>query len=180
MNQFKEMSTELKNLQSVHSSEVQTIEERALELMAKKLDKNKKLKSAIKKLESSKDLCSTEDEYFSCWIRFNASDYIDTDSELEKRTFDRYLAENYFANIDCNNDALMMSIGPCILINDEGDVLDQDSGKWVIQNTDYETESERNKLIEKYMEKHGYFPSVISCDRYDNAYYMNTKKRGKK
>jgi len=70
-----------------------------------------------------------------------------------------------------------MSEGPCILVNEQGDVLDQDSGKWIIDKNDYQTAEERNGLIEAWMEKSGYFPSVIQLGRYGALHYIDTKAK---
>lgn len=176
MGKFKELELELETLKNQYTEQKEKIQSRAFELMALKLEKNAELKQAIEKLESSRELTSTEDEYFSRWIRFNASEFIDTDSQLEKDALENYLAENFCAYVDFKNDALMTSEGPSIVINDDGDVYDQDSGKFIVNKKDYETDSERNQLIESWMEKQGYFPSVISCDRYGSAFYVNTKE----
>ena len=177
MGKFKDIQTELETLNAEHSEKVESVKKRAIELLTAKLKDNAKLKESVLKLESSTELTSTEhDEYYSQWIRFDASDFIDVDSSIERDAFESYMSENHCMTIDFKNDALTYSIGPCILINDDGDVLDQDSGKWFLKKSDYETESERNELIEKYMTKSGYFPSVIRCDYHGNAFYENTKE----
>ena len=68
----------------------------------------------------------------------------------------------------------MTSQGPSIIINHEGDILDEDSGQWIVSKSDYETKDERNKLIEKYMESKGYFPGVFFIDYYGNVKHVNT------
>jgi len=62
-----------------------------------------------------------------------------------------------------------------LIINDDGDVLDTDSGKWVIQNHEYDDDTQRNNLIEQYMEKSGYYPNVFKQDRHGNVFWVNTK-----
>ena len=85
------------------------------------------------------------------------------------------MRENHCIEVDFQNDVLMYSQGPCIVVNNEGDVLDTDSGKWFIKKNDYLDEetgkfdiSKRNELIEAYMEKTGYFPGVFESDYYGN------------
>lgn len=145
----------------------------------KQVKSNKALKKSISeivsKAESSKDLTQTEnDEYFNQWCRIDLPLEIETD--FLKNIFREYMLENHFVDIDFKNECAVYSIGPAIIINDSGDILDQESGKWFISKNDYESEAERNELIKKYMEKSGYFPSIIRCDCHGNAFYVNTKE----
>lgn len=175
MKQITKLEQELNIIEQGCLEQKQALRQQATELLAKKLDNSKKLKAEFSKLENSKNLTWIDDEFPYQWIRFDASDFIDTDSMLERHAFASYVQE-YGYTMDFGHNALMSCIGPVILINDEGDILDQDSGKWFIKKSDYENETERNKLIEEYMEKTGCFPAVISCDRYNNAFYVNTKE----
>jgi len=79
---------------------------------------------------------------------------------------------------DFGNDCITTSIGPCIVIDNDGGVYDQDAAKVIVKKTDYETDEERNALIEAWMEKSGYFPSVVRCDYYGNPLgYVSTKEK---
>jgi hypothetical protein len=172
----------LNNLKSEQAREIDKIKKDAAVVLAAKLDKMTSLTEYVARLESSKDLTQVEhDEYFHRWIRFDAGQFIDIESELEKELFEAYMRDNHCVDVDFKNDVISQSEGPCLLINEDGDVLDQDSQKWVIQRRDYIDENETencttlNELIEKHMQKTGYFPSVIRCDRYGNAFYVNTQ-----
>ncbi len=151
-----------------------TTEARAV--LSTKLKDSKALAECIAELEASKNLTfDVNDEWPRRWVRFDARRFIDVDNELERETFRDYLQDEYFTDVDFKNECISMSDGPCIMINEDGDVLDQDSGKWIISKTDYQSVDERNKLIEEYMERAGYFPSVVSCDHYGNMHYVSTK-----
>jgi hypothetical protein len=175
MKTFKTLEAELAHHAERNAEALQRLHAEALECMTRKLDNGKALAAEFSRLEDSKELGADECGIYA-WIRFDASDYIDTDSELEKTTFQSYLQENHSYSIDYMHDALQVYLGPCIVVNEDGDVLDQDSGKWIIGHQDYETESERNALIEAWMEKTDYFPSVVREDRHCNIFYVNTKE----
>jgi len=115
-------------------------------------------------LSDSKYLTSHEfEEWPMIYTDFDYKTLID--SKGDSNLLERFLSEEYFISLDKQNNCAMMSIGPCILVNDDGDVLDQDNQKWVISKSDYETREELKELIEKYMEKTGCYPSVIDCNR---------------
>lgn len=138
----------------------------------------------VARLESSKELTHIEGDEYPCrWIRFDASQYIDKDSALERELFDQYLSDQYCINVNYKDDCLTTSDGPCLIINDDGDILDQDSGKWVIAVSEYTDDDggknnlKRNKLIEEWMERKGYFPSVIREDQHGNMFYVSTQDK---
>lgn len=110
-------------------------------------------------------------------IHFSTSDFHDC-----KEYFANYMRDSHFIEVDFDNDCLTYAQGPSIVINDEGDVLDQDSGKWFIAKKDYTDDNgesvltKRNELIEAYMDKHGYFPGVFETDRNGNIFLVKTIK----
>jgi len=127
----------------------------------------------VESLGNSRELTTVPyDDSFHAWIRVDLSLLIDTKDKLERELLKEYF-DLEFIGIDFENDCITTSEGPCIVINHEGDVLDQDSNKWFISKRDYETVESRNKLIEAYMEKSGYFPSIVKCDYYGNPSYAN-------
>lgn len=182
MKTFEDIKKEKEQLDLEYSARSRQLEASALKLIEIKFDSNSQLKNKLKayidQLESTTDLSNIPyDEYVHRWIRFDASEFIDTSMPLQVSAFTEYLQENYFAYLDFKDGILSMSEGPCILINDYGDVLDQDSGQWFLSKNSYgEDLAERNRLIEKYMETRGYFPSVVYCDHYGNISYVDTKK----
>jgi hypothetical protein len=132
----------------------------------------------VEKLNSSRELTNLDgDEYFHRFIRIDFHLLIeDKSDEFEFELLTDWLAETHAVGIDEENECLTLCEGPCILINEDGDVLDQDSGRWFIKRQQYDGDlSVRNALIEQYMQETGVFPSVIRCDKYGNAYYVNTK-----
>lgn len=134
----------------------------------------------LKKLESdldkSEDLGYFDDEFAMQWVRFKPSALIEIGDEMQERLLKAYLADNYFIYLDLENDAAMRSLGPAIVISKEGDVLDQDSGKWFLSKNNYSCTEDRNAQIEKYMEKTGHFPSVLQESGYGDVRFVNTLK----
>lgn len=170
--QFEILQKKIELIKEENSEKISELRSQALRLLEKKLEKNSELKKLVSKLENSKDLSQVEhDEFLHIWTRADFSEFIDTENKFQCELFSDYMSENYNTIVDFKNECVSTSIGPAILINHEGDILDQDSRKWVIKKTEYETEEERNELIEKYMEKTGYYPSIISCDYYGNAFF---------
>jgi hypothetical protein len=163
-----------------------TIKAKNLELKAEaakefaKMMKSKAdvVNAMVAKVETSKELTLSEFEGWpEVWARVDFEQLdLDLRSELVKDLLTEWFNDQHCMNVNFEHDILSMNCGPAILINEDGDILDQDSGKWVINHKDYETEEERNSLIEAYMEKNGYFPSVVRVDRYNNVFYVNTKK----
>lgn len=184
MKNFKTLELELKKLNVDAETTREKLLAEAFQLMTKKIEAQKKkptLADYIEKLEASKDLTADLDEWPCRWIRFDASEFIDTNSTLEREALEKYLDENFCIRIDYKNEALSMSDGPCIVINDDGDVYDQDSHKWIVHAIDYVEDGEvnikkRNELIESYMEKTGHYPSVVRHDGHDNMFYVSTKE----
>lgn len=159
-----------------NDSKIARLKKEALELFEAELKSNNKkdlyLKGLIVAVENSKHLTSIEhDEWYCQYVLADFSKLIDTKNELQKELLETYLQENHCINADFKNGCLTYSIGPAILINDDGDVLDQDSRKWILSKKDYNDDSERDEAIELYMDKHGYFPAVIEVDRHGNASY---------
>lgn len=105
------------------------------------------------------------------WYRIDTSKFSDALDELKE-----YIEDQGCFTLDVDNECIMNYQGPCIIINDDGDVLDEDSGKWIVSKHDYNSETERNALIEGWMEKQGYFPGVFHSDRHGNVSLVSTTK----
>lgn len=138
------------------------------------------VKDMLSKVESSKELTLSE---FNGWpVQWTRVDFsvlnLDLNNDFIKDLLVEYFSE-YSIEIDFKNDCLSMNQGPSIVINHDGDVYDQDSGKSIIQSNDYNSIDDRNSQIEKWMDKHGYFPSVIQVDKYENVKYINTQNKTK-
>lgn len=135
-------------------------------------DADKDLQKALQDLESTRQLTSVEgDDWYHRWVRYYAPESFDLEA------LKAYLDERH-VYYDPKANALTTAEGPCIIIDDEGDVYDQDAGKVIVDRKAYETASERNALIEAYMERTGCFPSVIKVDRYGEPFgYVNTQSK---
>lgn len=138
-------------------------------------DKLEVVKKIVISCENSNDHGYPEnDEFINLFVRI---DSFELNMEgLEKKYFFEYLEDNYNIFTDSSSDSFVYSTGPNIIINHYGDVLDEDSGKWVISKNDYSSTNERNQLIEAYMENSGCFPGVFEVDRYGHVTPVNTKK----
>jgi hypothetical protein len=172
MRTLNDIKTELEVVDIATTNVKRVLYSEAMEVMDAKLKGNEKLKELIQKLESSRDL-TNECEFPARFIRFNPGEFIDVKNEFEREVFETYLSDSYFARVDFHNDCLVMEDGPCIIINEDGDVLDQDSGKWIISKTEYATKRELFSLINAWTEKSGYFPSIVRADRYGNLFYVD-------
>ena len=145
-------------------------------------DADEVLQSGLKALEASKALTSVpHDEFYHRWVRVDLNHLIDAaDAKNTAETLDQlgnYLAD-HAAYFDAEHSTLTTCEGPALIINDDGDAYDQDSGKIVVNHTDYTTTAGRNRLIETWMLANGYFPSVIKVDRYGEPVgYVNTQSR---
>ena len=116
------------------------------------LSQKESVSKIIVELESSQNLTSDYDG-FSIWVIIDYKKLLpDVYSDFHVELLREYFS-NMGHSLDVTKDTLQNFIGPCIVINEDGDILDQDSGKWIISKGDYETISERNQLIENYLEK---------------------------
>jgi len=100
------------------------------------------------------------DSLVNGWVRAHS---------IEKyKEFEFYLSV-YLDGTYCDFEysTLRNCLGECILINEE----DRDvflNSKCIVEADSYETEAERNSLIEACMESDGYFPDVFEVDRDGN------------
>ena len=194
MKRLKQLSKELNELKDFQANARCAIYKDAEDVLRKSLTRSKVFLKMLKDLEESKELTSTDDEYFHQYIRVDFSEFIDIDDSFQREVFQSCLdSMDTFAIADFKNDCLTTSEGPAITINwspsrNSYFVYDQDSGKEIVskdevldENGDID-EQKTFELIESWMESTGYFPSVISINDYDGSPngYVNTqtKKRG--
>lgn len=137
--------------------------------------KQKEINALIDKLNESKNIYWGYDEAIQS-ASFDFSTLIDIDNKFEQELLEEFLSETHYINCDFDNGAVTMGLGQSITIDHRGDVYDQDSGKTIINRKDYETEEERNTLIEAWMDKTGYFPAVIESDSHGHIHFVDTKK----
>lgn len=179
MNNLNKIKAEIESHKTKCAQDLERLHARAAETFAENLKhKGELIQSLVSKVENSTELTQVSHyEWLHQRTRVNFASVIDTNSDIERSLLSEYLEENYFVRCDFENDCITYCIGPCLIINEDGDVLDQDSGKWIIKSNDYENESKLYELIEDYMEDTGCFPSVVRMDRYGNAFYVNTQVR---
>ena len=89
--------------------------------------------------------------------------------------------ENYLNDcgygVDVENKALFEYQCQNIQINEDGDVFDTDSGKFVIQSNEYATRRERNALILAYMKTQGVCYPVFRVDYYGTVNRIDITKK---
>lgn len=136
------------------------------------------LRDAVTKLESSNDYCRNSYGEICSYLPFDASDFKDCGDFLKE-----YLRDAYCVDLDLENNSLTMSHGDDnLVIQDE---MGRDNGVWqdhkqVIAETEYKNddgeidETKRNELIEKHMQKSGYFPGVFRVDYHGNIFPVST------
>lgn len=141
--------------------------------MTKMFHKNKVLQHYINQVENSKELTYENDEFASQYItNVDLSNVIDLNSELDRELLNEYLPDKHSITVDYKNHALLMSIGPAIVITDTGHVHDQDSNKFIINKEQYTCDAELIELIRAYMDEKGYFPAILKQDKYGNIKYV--------
>lgn len=164
------------------------VKEKTISLINKEykkvFDKDKKLQKAIKDVLNSTDYCLGDGEIYS-WIRCTEIKKFE-DNPLIKDAFWEYCLDQG-VDPDFDHDALRFNLGPSLIITYEGNIYDEDAGKFIAERDDYRdstgkvSEVKRNALIEAYMEEKGYFPGVFSIDYYENVSMVDTKpKKSKK
>jgi hypothetical protein len=150
----------------------------------KVFDKSKTLKAGISAVESSNEYFGDECGEIVSWVRFDLSNFQECKQYLEC-----YLGD-YCVDIDWDNDCLKYRQGESLIIQDD---TRRDNGVWLnhkciideseyrdinSENEHYErgevNEVKRNELIEKYMEKSGYYPGVFRVDYHGNVSAVKT------
>jgi hypothetical protein len=137
------------------------------------------LNLSILRLENSREYGADDGGIYS-WTRLSLDCEVDSDSLT-------YL-ENYLVDqgitLHWDDEAIKSYQGDCLMIYDD---TRYENGVWldarcVIDESEYKIDGEvdetkRNELIERYMEKTGYFPGVFHCDRHGNVFFVNTKAK---
>lgn len=178
----------IKKLQAKRSGHART-ESKLHAEMTKAFDremrrKRKAIDALQAALDNSRDLSDVQDdEWVHRWVRYDFGKLIDVKDAERVKLLKEYLREGYCIEVDLDNDVAHTAEGPCIVINEDGDLYDQDSGKFFAKRSDYlgpegfENHEKRNALIEAHMESTGHFPSVIRYGRSGVAGYVNTQAK---
>lgn len=147
----------------------------------KVFDDSKTLEKAIANAEQASMYQFDEYGEVQSWYRFDGlKEFKDC-----KEYFEIWLSENHNMTVNWDNDCLLYSQGESLIIQGSHG---RDNGVWlgskrVIDEKEYKDDNgkvdieKRNELIEKYMEKSGYFPGVFRTDYYGNVYPVNTQKK---
>lgn len=142
-------------------------------------DDSAKLKKALADAENASMYQLNENGEVESWWRYHdLSDY----SEC-KEYFENWVSE-YGFRVDWDNECLLLGQGESIFIQDD---TRRDNGVWlngkcIIDESEYKSEDgevneeKRNELIEKYMERTGYFPGVFRVTQYGDVFPVKTQK----
>jgi hypothetical protein len=173
MNKLSEFKNQIEKANAMVANTIADLKAQAMIAFEANLDQS--ALAQVLAVETSKELTQVEhDEYFHQWLRVDFSTLIDTSDAFQRELLEEYLQDTHCISCDFKNDCVTYSIGPVIVINEEGDVLDQDTDKWIISSDAYSTKYELFAQIEAYMQKTGVFSSVVKTDRYGNGFYVDT------
>ena len=181
MNKSIELLLKMKNLAELeHDSKVDAYHKQLKKEFDKVFDNDKALQKAINDSESASEYGNDSSGIYS-WFRFSGLSEFKDDA---KEFLDEYLSD-LGIQVDWDNECLMHYQGESLVIQDD---TRHDNGIWlecklIIPESEYKIEGEvnetlRNKLIEEYMEKTGFYPGVFRVDYYGNVFSVNTLKGG--
>ena len=169
----------IQKLKTIRSEEQKTLEELKEEIL--KYINAAYIEEISSKLDDSKDLtCVENDEFLHVWVRIDKTKLadIDLDDEDQVIALKEVLFDHDRIELDLKNDCVTRSIGPCIIMGHERGkrhAYDQESRK-IISDLDSDTNDiEFYAEIENWMDRVGYFPSVVSEDGHGNYFFVNTK-----
>jgi len=107
----------------------------------------------------------------------------DTDAFKDcQEYFTQYMSDIHFVEVDFSNGVISTMVGPSFVINDDGDVYDQENDRLFVSMDEYVGDDgvadidKRDNMIESYMESEGFYPGVFETDRSGNVKLVNTKK----
>jgi len=178
---IKQLQNKIDSLNAGHTQDIHTLLDILQKEYNKVFDKDKELQKALNSLECSQEYSGDENGIYH-WFRYSNLNDI---PENEKEYFETYVSEKACCYIDWNNDCLKAYEGESLIIQDD---TRHDNGVWlehklIIPESDYTNEDNevdkkiRNTLIEKYMEKTGYFPGVFRVDQHGNIFPVNTQPK---
>ena len=183
-NNMNKKINSLKKKLDTANADTNAIEMQLQEEYNKIFAKDKTIAKDIKELDNSNEYGADQDGIYS-WVRFYAPE------SFPAENLKAYFSDNGY-NYDSENDTLMQWHGDDnIIIQDD---TRHDNGVWqghnlIIEEREYrETNPEnehygdvnediRNELIEKHMEKTGYFPGVFRIDYHGNVFPVSTLKK---
>ena len=120
---MNEIINNLKTELMMNHSKCEVIEQKIQVEYNKIFDADQELKNIIIELDNSTDYGSDEYGEIYVWTRY----YISKEYKKVSKYLEEYLQEEYFIQIDFNNDAIYRYIGQdFIAINEEGDIFQED------------------------------------------------------
>lgn len=126
------------------------------------------IEQIVEQVEKSEDF--GYDTFIYRWNRFDPSKAgVNKNDPLTVEALEVYMNEQYSMDIDLKHDVVQQCLGPCIIINEDGDIIDELTMKWIIEADEYNTIEERDQLIKEYQEIEGTYAPVFYIDRYDNV-----------
>lgn len=182
-----ELFATLETLKSSQTAERKKLTDLISAKLYRRFDDWTALQKAIVNLDSATMYAWNSYGEIDRWFRFGGLADVE---ENEREYLEAYLSDKHCIRVDFDNDLLITSEGPSIIINTgyrdrDAGVFDQDSGKQILSVDDYRDEeggideAKRNALIEDYMEKTGHFPGVFIDDGHGNLSCVNTQPKAK-
>lgn len=143
------------------------------------------LRKAITNAESASEYQTGKYGEIESWYRYaDLSDYSDC-----REYFESWLLNNHCMRVEWDSDCPIVSHGGEDNYHIQDDTRHDNgvwqSGKCVIKESEYKeddgevNEAWRNELIEKRMEREGYFPNVFRIDSHGNVFSVNTQAKDK-
>jgi len=171
----------IKQANNRNSVLVEEYKKRLLGYWTKIFDNDKQLQKDAENAQNASEYGADENGIYS-WFRVNTNltDYTECKDYLEE-----WLSDKYCLTIDWTNNCFVSWQGDDnIIIQDD---TRRDNGiyqghKLLFDESEYKNddneidEVKRNELIEKHMEKTGYFPGVFRVDSHGNVFYVKTLK----
>jgi hypothetical protein len=170
MTRINELFEAIGMVETQRATEIRELQKELEVCLRQVWDRDEKLAKELARLEDSNQYGSNENGIYR-WIRASLPEI----AEREREYFENWLAATTCAYIDWENDAIYTYEGDAIVINEDGDVFMEH--KLIIRRKEYESDAERNKLIEAYMEKTGYFPGVFRMTQYGDIWPVNTQEK---
>ncbi len=170
---IKSLNKQLATLVTKQAKPREKLEEALQAAWNRVFKRDKALQAALKALESSNEYGSDEAGIYR-WTRYTFED----EHKAHSSFLESYL-QDACVHADMANDSLVAYEGSSLIINEDGDVYDEDSSKHVIEKSEYTVDGDanegvRNILIESHMENTGHFPGVFRTDRNGNVFSVST------
>jgi len=173
-NKLKKLEKTREEYQAMSTKQFADLEKQTDEILWPIFEKSKDLAKDLKSLEESQNWQFNECGDLDRWARMTFDLKI-FDLDDAWGSLSRYLSDQGIY-LDKEHDILLTSGGAHLILNEDNDVYDQDSGKFIVSKQDWQDndgrqdENKLHDLLEAWREKNGYFPALFRADHYGNVY----------